>query len=136
MTEDSKRTNESVALAMIGRRIQIARNKRRVTVARLSAKTAISIRFIEYIEAGEFSKLPGRSHVLGFTRAICRELGLDPDEIVHALKSEMYLGQDMQLKRVTPPMKHQSNETQHLSLLGHILSILGNIFHHISIMKK
>lgn len=81
---------EIVALAAIGRRIQIARNKRRMTVARLSAKTAISIRFIEHIEAGEFSKLPGRSHVLGFTRSICRELGLAPDEIVQAIKAELY----------------------------------------------
>jgi len=90
VAEDIKRNNDSVALATIGRRIQIARNKRRLTVARLSAKTAISTRFIEYIEAGEFNKLPGRSYALGFTRSICRELSLDPDEFVQALKSELY----------------------------------------------
>lgn len=129
MTEDSKRTNESVALATIGRRIQIARNKRRISVARLSAKTAISTRFIEYIESGEFNKLPGRSHVLGFTRAICRELGLDPDEVVQALKSEMYLGQDMQRERVTPLKKHSSKDPRHRSIMGYI-------FRYISVNKK
>ena len=61
-----------------------------MTVAKLSAKTAISTRFIEYIEAGEFNKLPGRSHVLGFTRSICRELALDAEEIVQTVKSAMY----------------------------------------------
>lgn len=66
------------------------KKKSRMTVAKLSAKTAISTRFIEYIEAGEFSKLPGRSHVLGFTRSICRELALDAEEIVQAIKSAMY----------------------------------------------
>lgn len=80
----------TVALLAIGRRVQSARKKTRMTVAKLSAKTAISTRFIENIEAGEFSKLPGRSHVLGFTRSICRELALDAEETVQAVKSAMY----------------------------------------------
>ncbi len=87
---DTERSESTVALLAIGRRIQTARKKSRMTVAKLSAKTAISTRFIEYIEAGEFSKLPGRSHVLGFTRSICRELALDAEEIVQAVKSVMY----------------------------------------------
>ena len=87
---DTERSEATVALLAIGRRIQTARKKSRMTVAKLSAKTAISTRFIEYIEAGEFSKLPGRSHVLGFTRSICRELALDAEEIVQAVKSVMY----------------------------------------------
>ncbi len=87
---DTERSESTVALLAIGRRIQTARKKSRMTVAKLSAKTAISTRFIEYIEAGEFSKLPGRSHVLGFTRSICRELALDAEEIVQAVKSAMY----------------------------------------------
>ena len=87
---DTERSEATFALLAIGRRIQTARKKSRMTVAKLSAKTAISTRFIEYIEAGEFSKLPGRSYVLGFTRSICRELALDAEEIVQAVKSAMY----------------------------------------------
>ena len=125
VAEDSKhKKNESVALAAIGRRIQVARNKRRMTVARLSAKTAISIRFIEHIEVGEFSKLPGRSHVLGFTRSICRELGLDPDEIVQAIKSEMYLGHDVQLERATSPIKHSRKQSPWQPMLNYIFNYI------------
>ena len=87
---DTEQKDATVALLAIGRRIETARKKSRMTVAKLSAKTAISSRFIEYVEAGEFSKLPGRSHVLGFTRSICRELALDAEEIVQAVKSAMY----------------------------------------------
>jgi cytoskeletal protein RodZ len=87
---DTEQKDATVALLAIGRRIETARKKSRMTVAKLSAKTAISTRFIEYVEAGEFSKLPGRSHVLGFTRSICRELALDAEEIVQAVKSTMY----------------------------------------------
>lgn len=87
---DTEREEATIALLVIGKRIQAARKKGRMTVAKLSAKTAISARFIDYIEAGEFSKLPGRSHVLGFTRSICRELALDAEEVVQAIKSAMY----------------------------------------------
>jgi cytoskeletal protein RodZ len=90
LVADTERNEASLALSTIGQRIQSARKKGRMTVAKLSAKTAISTRFIEYIEAGEFNKLPGRSHVLGFTRSICRELALDAEEIVQTVKSAMY----------------------------------------------
>ena len=87
---DTERKDETDILLAIGQRIKIAREKRNITVAGLSAKTAISARFIENIEAGEFSKLPGRLLVLGFTRTICRELALDAEEVVLAVKSAMY----------------------------------------------
>ena len=87
---DTEPKEASLVLSAIGQRIQAARKKCRMSVAKLSVKTAISSRFIEHIEAGEFSKLPGRSHVLGFTRSICRELALDAEEIVQAIKSAMY----------------------------------------------
>lgn len=103
MVGDVKRKNESVALVAIGRRIQIARNKRRTTVARLSVKTAISTRFINHIEAGEFSKLPGQAYVLGFTRSICRDLELDPEEVVQVIKSEMYPNSITQFERTIAP---------------------------------
>ena len=90
LVADTEQKDATDALLAIGQCIQTARKKSRMTVAKLSAKTAISTRFIEYIEAGEFSKLPGRSHVLGFTRSICRELALDAEEIVQAIKSGMY----------------------------------------------
>lgn len=90
LVADTEPKDATDALLAIGQCIQTARKKSRMTVAKLSAKTAISTRFIEYIEAGEFSKLPGRSHVLGFTRSICRELALDAEEIVQAIKSAMY----------------------------------------------
>lgn len=87
---NSEQKDGAVALLAIGQRIQAARKKSKMTVAKLSVKTAISVRFIEYIEAGEFCKLPGRSHVLGFTRSICRELALDAEEVVQEIKSTMY----------------------------------------------
>lgn len=84
------RKSELPPLVAIGQRIQTARKQRRMTVARLADKTRVSSRYIEHIEAGEFGKLPGRSHVIGFTRLICTALELDQAEVIEAIKSEMY----------------------------------------------
>ena len=84
------RKSELPPLGEIGQRIQTARRQRRLSVALLSAKTRVSSRYIEHIEAGEFNKLPGRSYVIGFTRLICNALDLDHADLIEAIKSEMY----------------------------------------------
>ena len=93
----------TVALVAIGQRLQTARKRHKMSVAKLSARTAISVRFIEYIEAGEFGRIPGRTYVLGFTRSICRELDLDPEELLQVIKSEMYEGIGASLEKDTTP---------------------------------
>ena len=71
---DTDQNEATVALLAIGQRIQSARKKSGMSVAKLSAKTAISKRVIEYIEAGEFNKLPGRLYVLGVTSSDWRDI--------------------------------------------------------------
>ena len=93
----------TVALLAVGQRLQTARKRHKMSVAKLSARTAISVRFIEYIEAGEFGRIPGRTYVLGFTRSICRELDLDPEELLQVIKSEMYDGIGASLETDTTP---------------------------------
>jgi cytoskeletal protein RodZ len=84
------RKSELPPLVEIGQRIQTARKRRRMSVARLADRTKVSSRYIEHIEAGEFYKLPGKSYVIGFTRSIYRALELDHSNAIEALKSEMY----------------------------------------------
>lgn len=74
----------------IGLSIQRARRKRRMTVAKLSRITCVSSRYINDIELGNFASIPGRAYVMGFTRTLSRELGLDDAEILRILKSELY----------------------------------------------
>ncbi|MCX7267663.1 MAG: helix-turn-helix transcriptional regulator [Sphingomonadales bacterium] len=100
---DTEQIEATIALVAIGQRLQTARKRHKMSVAKLSARTAISVRFIEYIEAGEFGRIPGRTYVLGFTRSICRELDLDPEELLQVVKSEMYEGIGASLEKDTTP---------------------------------
>jgi cytoskeletal protein RodZ len=86
----TKRRDDLPPLVAVGRCIESARKRRRMTVARLSEKTKVSSRYISYIEAGEFQLLPGRIYVVGFTKLICGALGLDHEKAIEAIKSELY----------------------------------------------
>jgi transcriptional regulator with XRE-family HTH domain len=103
LVADTEQIEATIALVAIGQRLQTARKRHKMSVAKLSARTAISVRFIEYIEAGEFGRIPGRTYVLGFTRSICRELDLDPEELLQVVKSEMYEGIGASLEKDTTP---------------------------------
>ncbi|MFZ4110327.1 MAG: helix-turn-helix domain-containing protein [Polymorphobacter sp.] len=85
-----KNENQISSLSDIGQRIQQARINQNITVAQLSAITAISSDQIIHIEAGAFHKILGRPKLLGFTRAICNALALDSKEIVRAVESRLY----------------------------------------------
>lgn len=61
-----------------------------MTVEKLARITRVSSRFINDIEAGNFASLPGKAYVLGFTRTVSKELGLDESEILGIVKSELY----------------------------------------------
>lgn len=98
-----------------------------MSVAKLSARTAISVRFIEYIEAGEFGRIPGRTYVLGFTRSICRELDLDPEELLQVIKSEMYEGIGASLEKDHPRESGQPRRKSRAFHKIHFLTRCGPV---------
>jgi transcriptional regulator with XRE-family HTH domain len=90
MFNGRKRKETLPPLIVVGLKIQRARKKRRMSVERLAKKSRISSRYINEIECGNFTAIPGKAYVLGFTRTLSKELGLDDSEIVEIVKSEVY----------------------------------------------
>ena len=112
----TKRKDDLPPLVAIGRCIESARKRRRMTVARLSEKTKVSSRYISYSEAGEFELLPGRIYVLGFTRLICIALGLDHQKAIEAIKSELY-------SQVTENFEPSNQKSKKPKLLAKLLRV-------------
>jgi len=77
-------------LAKLGEEIGTARKKRRMSTLKVSRITRIPERYVRCIEAGDFASLPGKPFVFGFTRTICKLLGLDADACIRIIRSEMY----------------------------------------------
>lgn len=75
--------------ASVGSRLRAAREGMGLSIKDLSLRTRITTRHIEALEAGDHATLPGRPYVLGFTRSIAREVGLDQAEIASAIRREL-----------------------------------------------
>ena len=59
----------------------------------IADRTKISQRFLTAIENDDFSALPGRVFVFGFTRAFARAVNLNEENLVTALREKMKLAE-------------------------------------------
>jgi cytoskeleton protein RodZ len=78
-------------MELIGARLKKAREGANFSLQDISDRTKISLRFLAAIENDDFSALPGRVYILGFTRAFARAVGLDEESLVTALQEKLPL---------------------------------------------
>lgn len=90
MSRSKKKTDVIPPLIVVGDRLRRARNAKRMSVEKLAKVSRISSRYINDMESGNFSTMPGRTYVIGFTTSICKTLGLDHGEIIQIIRSELY----------------------------------------------
>ncbi len=87
-------------LETVGSRLRRAREVAGTSVAALAAKTRISERQIEAIEAGNYAALPGRTYAVGFSRTLARAVGLDEAEVAASTRAEL---NDLQVENQQRP---------------------------------
>lgn len=63
--------------------------RRKREISTIAKQLCISEEFLEALENCDYKKIPEIVYVLGFARNYAMELGLDPDEIVNKIKSEL-----------------------------------------------
>lgn len=63
----------------VGERLRNAREAKGMSLEQIAAKTRITSRHLELIEAGKFSALPGRTYAIGFTKNYARVVGEDEE---------------------------------------------------------
>ena len=78
-------------MELIGARLNQARIAADLALQDIADRTKISQRFLTAIENDDFSALPGRVYIFGFTKAFARAVGLDEESIVVALREKMQL---------------------------------------------
>ena len=77
----------------LGPHLERKRREAGVSLAELSEKTRIGIKFLEQIESGEFEKLPCLPYSRGFVRAYATYIGVDADNAVKQFNTEAGLGE-------------------------------------------
>lgn len=78
-------------MELIGARLNQARLTANLALQDIADHTKISLRFLSAIENDDFSALPGRVYILGYTRAFARAVGLDEESVLAALREKMEL---------------------------------------------
>jgi len=73
-------------MELIGARLKQARTMANLALQDIADRTKISLRFLAAIENDDFSALPGRVYIFGFTRAFARAVGIDEESLVAALE--------------------------------------------------
>ncbi len=82
----------------IGEKLQTTRKQKGYTVEQVARDTRIAKRYIESLEAEDFSSFPGEPYLIGFLRTYSEFLELDPQETLTLYKN-------MKLQETPAPME-------------------------------
>lgn len=80
---------QPVAPVSVAGRLVAARQALGLSVGDVAARTRVTLRYIEALEAGDYSAMPGRPYAIGFARAYARAVELKDAEIADAVRSEL-----------------------------------------------
>lgn len=75
-------------MSEVGELLRGARHKRGVSLDEAALITRIKLPYLEALENGEYSLIPGSAYVTGFLRNYARYLGLHPEELVQEYNAQ------------------------------------------------
>jgi cytoskeleton protein RodZ len=73
----------------VGPQLRAAREAKGLSLQQVAAQTRIPQRHLEVIETGDFSRLPGRTYAVGFSRTYAKTVDLDQDDVVAMVRAEL-----------------------------------------------
>jgi len=81
-------TTKKIDSLTLGERMKKLRNERRLSLADISKSTKIQAKYLEYIEEGDYLKLPADVYVKGFIRSYAAFMGLDEVTLIKQYQRE------------------------------------------------
>lgn len=81
-------TKKSVRTLTLGEKLRDLRNEKRMSLGEVSRATRIQTKYLEYLEAGEYGKLPVDVYVKGFLRGYAQFLGVDDSILMRLYEKE------------------------------------------------
>lgn len=81
-------TTKKIDSLTLGERMKKIRNERRLSLAEVSKSTRIQSKYLEYLEEGEYMKLPADVYVRGFLRSYAIFMGLNETALIKQYERE------------------------------------------------
>ncbi len=118
----------------LGERLRSARRRKRLTLGQAEEATKVRVKYLEFLENGDYGDLPADVYVIGFLAKYADLLGLSKDKIIDIYRRER--GQDSGPK-ILAPKAHLKEKKIYLTpkiiilvlVFVGIFGILGYIFY-------
>lgn len=91
----------------IGSKLKEAREARNLSLGDVQQETKIQTRYLQAIEEGNFSIMPGKFYTRAFIRQYAEAVGLDPEELMEEYKNELPSSSEEEYVQYTRLQKHK-----------------------------
>ena len=88
-------TRKKVESLTLGEKLQKLRRECRVSLPEVSEHTGIRTEYLEYLERGEYLKLPADVYIRGFVRSYADALGVDPKGLLRLYERERSIAKNL-----------------------------------------
>jgi len=105
-------TTKKIDSMTLGERMKKIREDRRLSLVEISKNTKIQVRYLQYLEEGDYSKLPAEVYVKGFLRNYAVFMGVN--EIVllkqydRERKIQQHINKNQEIDKTSKPIKFSS----------------------------
>lgn len=122
----------------LGERLAQIRAERRMSLHEISRGTRIQIKYLQYLESGEYDKLPAQVYVKGFLRSYANFMGVSESPLIRSYERER--GIQYNIKKERNPENEQEAKKPFsihtfaitpkvITLAGIIFLIVGGFFY-------
>ncbi|MFZ2187021.1 MAG: helix-turn-helix domain-containing protein [Candidatus Moraniibacteriota bacterium] len=84
-------TRKKVESLTLGEKLKKLRGDLRMSLSEISKATRIQVKYLEYLENGEYHKLPADVYVRGFLRSYARYLNIDEQAFIKLYERERHI---------------------------------------------
>jgi cytoskeleton protein RodZ len=113
--------------ARVGAELRAARECLGWTLPAIAANLRIRLPFLDAIEGGRTSELPGNAYAIGFLRTYAQALGLDPDEIARRFRAEAAEANRKTELNFPAPVPDRGIPAGAIVLVGALIAVLAYI---------
>jgi len=97
--------------------------RRKREISTIAKQLCIAEEFLQALEDGDYKKIPEIVYVLGFARNYAMELGLNPDEIVNKIKTELGIEPECEVTITNEDLEERNRTAEYKAKLQELLRV-------------
>lgn len=120
-------TRKKVESLTLGEKLRKLRMDFRMSLPDVSKATRIQVKYLEFLEMGDYEKLPADVYVRGFLRSYARYLNIDEQALVKLYERERNIKENLDREHHTKPQNQNSFSPLSFVVTSRTLAV-GGIF--------